>query len=123
VANTGFTGIGSETDPGTQLLSGSPSLVAGETCTIDFRVRLTYTSARHSDGGQLNRVSARTTTSAGGVILASAEDTASVKLLLPRADVTKMVTGVKQLGDEPVFDVSYAIVVRNTTEAPLRTCR
>ena len=40
-----------------------------------------------------------------------------MRLRLPRVDVTKMVTGVTQLGDEPVFDVSYAIVVRNTSEA------
>ena len=45
VANSGFTGIGSESDPGTQLLSGSPPLAAGQGCTIDFRVRLTYASA------------------------------------------------------------------------------
>ena len=118
VANSGFTGIGSESDPGTQLLSGSPSLGAGQGCTIDFRVRLTYASAAAiPTTPQSNRVSARTTTSTGGITIASAESAASVRLLLPRVDVTKMLTGVTQLGDEPVFDVSYAIVLRNTSEA------
>ena len=37
--------------------------------------------------------------------------------MLPRVDVTKMLTGVTQVGDEPVFDVSYAIALRNTSEA------
>ena len=119
VANSAFTGIGSEFDPGTQLLSGSPPLGAGQGCTIEFRVRLTYTSAAAiPTAPQSNRAAARTSTGAGGVTLATAETATSVRLLLPRVDVTKMVTAVTQLGDEPVFDISYAIVVRNTSEAP-----
>ena len=41
-----------------------------------------------------------------------------MQLRLPRIDVTKMLTGVQQLGDESVFDVGYAFVLRNTSEAP-----
>ena len=59
---------------------------------------------------QTNRVTARTSSRAGGVTVASGESAASVRLRLPRVDVTKMLTGVTQLGDEPVFDISYAIV-------------
>ncbi len=118
LANSGFTGIGSESDPATQLLSGSPPLGAGQGCTIDFRVRVTYASAAViPTTPQSNRVSARTTTSAGEITLASDESAASVRLLLPRVDVTKMLRGMTQLGDEPVFEVSYAIVLRNTSEA------
>ena len=67
MANSAFTGIGSEFDPGTQLLSGSPALAAGQGCTIDFRVRLTYASvAVIPTASQSNRVAARTSTSTGG---------------------------------------------------------
>ena len=95
VANSGFTGIGSESDPGTQLLSGSGSVGVGQSCTFAFRVRLTYPNAAAiPTAAQTNRATARTSSRAGGLIVATAEDAASVQLRLPRIDVTKMLTGV-----------------------------
>ena len=38
--------------------------------------------------------------------------------MLPRLDITKALAGVVQVGDDPVFDVSYAFVLRNTSEVP-----
>ena len=57
VANSGFTGIGSESDPGTQLLSGSGSVGVGQSCNFAFRVRLTYRNAAAiPTAAQTNRV-------------------------------------------------------------------
>jgi uncharacterized repeat protein (TIGR01451 family) len=118
-ANSGFTGIGSESDPATQLLSGTGSVGVGKSCSFAFRVRLTYRDAAAVPAAeQTNRATARTSSRSGGLTVASGAAAASVRLRLPRVDVTKMLTGVTQLGDEPVFDISYAIVVRNTSEAP-----
>ena len=119
VANSGFTGIGSESDPATQLLGGSGSVGVGQGCNFAFRVRLTYRNAAAiPTAAQINRATARTSSRAGGLIVATAEASASVQLRLPRIDVTKMLTGVQQVGDESVFDVGYAFVLRNTSEAP-----
>jgi uncharacterized repeat protein (TIGR01451 family) len=41
-----------------------------------------------------------------------------VQVRLPRVDVTKMLTSVQQVGDESIFDVGYALVMRNTSDAP-----
>jgi uncharacterized repeat protein (TIGR01451 family) len=116
-ANTAFTGIGAEFDPATQLLAGLASLGVGQGCTIEFTARLTYSSAAAiPTTEQANRVSARTSTGSA-ITVASAQDESSVQLLIPRVDVTKMVTrSVAQVGNDPVFDVSYAIALRNTSQ-------
>src|SRR4029077_7015382 len=109
--------IGSESDPGTQLVSGSGSVGVGQSCTFAFRVRLTYLKASAiPTAARTNRATAHTSSRAGAIV-ATGQDADSVQLRLPRIDVTKMLTGVQQIGEEPVFDVGYAIVVRNTSEA------
>ena len=117
-ANSGFTGIGSESDAATQLLGGPGSVGAGQGCNFAFRVRVTYPNAAAIPAAaQSNRATARTSSRAGGIV-ATGEASTAVKLRLPRIDVTKMLTGVQQVGDESVFDVGYAFVLRNTSEVP-----
>src|SRR5204863_190160 len=101
-ANSGFTGIGSESDAATQLLGGPGSVGVGKSCTFAFRVRLTYRDAAAiPSADQTNRATARTSSRSGGLTVASGAAAASVRLRLPRVDVTKMLTGVTQLDDEP----------------------
>ena len=66
-ANSGFTGIGSESDAATQLLRGPGSVGAGQGCNFAFRVRVTYPNAAAIPAAaQTNRVTARTSSRAGG---------------------------------------------------------
>ena len=112
-ANGGFSGIGSAPSSATNLLSGS-TLGIGQACTIRFTVHVTYpTAAAIPSASQNNRVTA----SAGTSRQVHVEAEAPVRLILPRVDVTEAVTGVTQLDEEPVFDIGFLFVLRNTTEA------
>ncbi|MFN7982977.1 MAG: hypothetical protein U0Q11_14050 [Vicinamibacterales bacterium] len=105
----GFTGTGESTS----LLSGA-TLGVGQSCTITFTARVAYPTANAIPSTlQVNRVTA----TAGSAQQARADAEASVKLVLPRVDITQALTGVAQIGDEPIFDLGFRILVRNTSEA------
>ena len=115
--NGGFTGIGSTPSASTNLLSGTSSLRAGEGCTITFTVRVAYPAGTVVPrSAQTNEAEARTSITPGGPEITTESATAEVVLRLPRVDVTKSLVAVTQVGEEPVFDVAYAFVVRNTSE-------
>ena len=77
VANSGFSGIGSESDPGTQLVSGSGSVGVGQSCTFAFRVRLTYLNASAiPTAAQTNRATAHTSSRAGAIVATGKTPTA-----------------------------------------------
>lgn len=119
VANTAFTGLGAfETSP-TNLLTGSATLSGSQGCSIAFTVRVAYENAAAVPRQpQVNRAEGYSSTAFAGSHASSDDGSADVVLRLPRVDITKALTGVTQLGDDPAFDVSYTLVVRNTGEVP-----
>jgi len=119
VVNAAFNGLGTPRSVSTNLLSGTSVLSGTQGCSIALTVRVTYeTAAAVPRDPQVNRADASSALSAGGTAVATATSSASVVLRLPRVDITKALTAVSQVGDEPVFDVSYVFVVRNTSEVP-----
>ncbi len=119
LANGAFTGQGAIPAVTTNLLSGTATLTGRQGCVIAFTVRVTYENAAALPRDkQVNRVEAWTSMSPGGVRVASDDSGADVVLRLPRVDITKALGAVTQVDDEPVFDVRYVFVLRNTGEVP-----
>ncbi len=119
--NPGFSGLGPARSPGTNLLVGTGALAPRQECTLTLVVRVAYASAAAIPREpQVNHVEAWTSAAPGGARLASDTAQATVVLRLPRVDVTKALVAVQQVGEEPAFDVSYALVVRNTGEVQAR---
>lgn len=119
IANTAFTGVGALETASTNLLTGSATLSGSQGCSITFTVRVTYENAAAVPrASQVNRAEGYSSTAFAGSHASVDDGSAEVVLRLPRVDITKALTGVSQLGDDPAFDVSYALVVRNTGEVP-----